>query len=101
MKKALLYLIAMLSCALLGAAIVYILLDIHIGFVLFILAAVLLIMSGTYILIDYQAHRKPLIAEDPKVPYTLPHHLHQVTIPLFRYRISLVLNRRKSMIKHF
>lgn len=101
MKKALLYVIAMASCALLGAGAVYIFLGVKIGFVMLGLASMLLLSSGIYIYIDYQAHKRPLVAEDPKVPYTLTHHLHQVTIPLFRHRISLVLKRRNSMIKHF
>ena len=45
----------------------------------------------TYLFIDYRRHKRPLVQADPNVKYTFAHHLHQVSIPLFKYRISLAI----------
>ena len=54
----------------------------------------LFVLCGIYL--DYKAHKKPLQQEDPKVKYTLPHHLLKVTIPLVRYRLTVVLDFANS-----
>ncbi len=50
-----------------------------------------LIVSILYLFIDYRRHKKPLILADPNVQYSFVHHLHQVTIPMFKYRISVAI----------
>lgn len=49
-----------------------------------------------YVVYDWQRHRKPLIAQDPSVRYTIWHHLKVVTIPVFKYRISFVVSKSAS-----
>lgn len=50
-----------------------------------------LIVTVMYLFIDYRRHKKPLVQADPNVRYSFAHHLHQVTIPLFKYRISVAI----------
>jgi hypothetical protein len=57
---------------------------------------VLLLIISVYLYVDYRRHKRPLIQADPNVRYTFTHHLHQVSIPLFKYRISLVIKPTKS-----
>ena len=56
----------------------------------------LIIVISAYLFIDYRRHKRPLVQEDPKVKYTFAHHLHQVTIPLFKYRLQLMIKPSKA-----
>lgn len=56
----------------------------------------IIIGTFSYIYVDYREHKKPLLREDPKVKYTLTHHVKKVTIPLVKYRISLRLERKSQ-----
>ncbi|MCX6728137.1 MAG: hypothetical protein NTX11_05005 [Candidatus Saccharibacteria bacterium] len=56
----------------------------------------LIIVILVYLFIDYRRHKRPLVQEDPKVKYTFAHHLHQVTIPLFKYRLQLMIKPSKA-----
>lgn len=51
----------------------------------------LFLIATIYLFIDYRRHKRPLVQADPHVKYTFAHHLHQVTIPLFKYRISVAI----------
>lgn len=46
-----------------------------------------------YVYVDYRRHRKPLESVDPNVNYSLFHHIAVVTIPIFRYRLSIRLSK--------
>jgi len=46
-----------------------------------------------YIYVDYRRHKKPLESVDPNVNYSLFHHIAVVTIPIFRYRLSIRLSK--------
>lgn len=48
----------------------------------------------TYSYLDYRRHRRPLIDADPKAKYSFWHHLHVVSLPLIRYRLSIRVDRR-------
>lgn len=43
-----------------------------------------------YFWIDYNVFRAPLIAENPKIRYTVKHHLKVVTLPKIRHRRSSI-----------
>lgn len=51
--------------------------------------------TASYVIYDWHRHRRPLHAENSHVNYTLWHHLRVVTIPLFRYRLSLMMSQTK------
>lgn len=102
MKKILLLSLSIVSAALLGATIVYLKTNIQLGFITLgvLVFLLLIIMVNTYV--DYRRHRRPLVMEDPSVPYTFSHHVRQVSIPIFRYRLSLALHSTKpTSIKRF
>jgi len=46
-----------------------------------------------YIYVDYRRHKKPLESVDANVNYSLLHHIAVVTIPIFRYRLSIRLSK--------
>ena len=46
---------------------------------------------------DYRHHRKPLAAVDPDVNYSFMHHIQVVTIPVFRYRLSIKITPKTSL----
>ncbi len=66
------------------------------GILLFIAipAGLLLITLTLYTYIDYRRHKRPLKAADPRVNYSFWHHIHMVSLPLLRYRLSINLDRR-------
>lgn len=43
--------------------------------------------------IDYRRHKAPLVAVDPQVHYSFAHHLRVVTLPLFRYRLQIRIQK--------
>jgi hypothetical protein len=43
---------------------------------------------------DYRRHKKPLKSLDPKVKYSFWHHLHVVSLPVIKYRLSINIDRR-------
>jgi len=55
-----------------------------------------LVAAFIYVVWDWRRHRAPLAAENPTNHYTFLHHLKVVTLPLFRYRISLVVSRSEQ-----
>lgn len=55
-----------------------------------------LLFTAMYVIYDWWRHRKPLVAQDPGVRYTIWHHLRVVTIPVFKYRISFVISKPSS-----
>ncbi|MBP9827393.1 hypothetical protein KBC99_02875 [Candidatus Saccharibacteria bacterium] len=57
--------------------------------------SLLILMSILKMYRDYIHHRAPLIAENPHIHYTFLHHIKVVTIPVFRYRISIVFQPQK------
>lgn len=61
----------------------------------------LLISTAIYTYIDYRRHKKPLISIEPELAkaYTYPHHLRVVTIPLFKYRLSIKLEKRPKSVE--
>ena len=52
-----------------------------------------LILEFVWLLLDYYKHRKPLLAVDPEVDYSLIHHIKQVTIPIIEYRFSNIFKK--------
>ena len=60
--------------------------------ILAILIAIALAVM-VYVYVDYRRHRKPLESVDPNVNYSLFHHIAVVTIPIFRYRLSIRLSK--------
>ncbi len=56
----------------------------------------LILGSGAFVYYDYRKHKKPLVAEDANVHYTLLHHVKVVTIPLLKYRLSFQFESRQS-----
>ena len=63
--------------------------------ILIILAILIasLISVMVYVYIDYRRHKKPLMSVDPNVDYSLFHHIAVVTIPIFRYRLSIRISK--------
>lgn len=57
-----------------------------------ILGGIIVATCG-YIVYDYRKHKAVLVAIDPHVRYSLPHHMKLVSLPLFKYRISLSLSK--------
>ena len=53
-----------------------------------------LIFTLLYAYYDYRRHKQPLVSENPHVHYTFWHHLKVVTLPIMRYRLSIVIDRR-------
>ena len=59
-----------------------------------IVVIVLVLLSALiYVYVDYRRHKKPLESVDPNVNYSLFHHIAVVTIPIFRYRLSIRLSK--------
>lgn len=56
----------------------------------------LIVITLGFIYRDYRRHRKPLAAVDPDVSYSFLHHVRVVTIPLFRYRMSIKVTKKNS-----
>ena len=54
---------------------------------------VIVLAVVVYIYVDYRRHRRPLESVDPNVNYSLFHHIAVVTIPIFRYRLSIRLSK--------
>lgn len=56
-----------------------------------------LILSATYTYVDYRKHKKPLVEANPKraETYTYWHHIKVVSIPLARYRVRILLERKE------
>lgn len=50
----------------------------------------------TYLRVDYLKHKRPLQQIDPNVKYTFLHHMKVVTIPLFSYRLTFVVQKRND-----
>lgn len=57
-------------------------------------AGVILLAIAIYTYIDYRRHRRPLVQADPKAKYSFWHHIHVVSLPLLRYRLSINVDRR-------
>ncbi len=57
-----------------------------------------LVAGGLYTYIDYRKHKKPLTKMDPKLAkqYTYWHHLKVVTIPLSKYRLRVLVEKKKE-----
>ncbi len=53
----------------------------------------ILVLSLSLIYIDYNKHKKPLRAIDPTVRYSFAHHIKVVTLPLFRYRVHIRIQK--------
>jgi hypothetical protein len=49
---------------------------------------VLIALFAAYTFWDYRRHKRPLLEIDPNVAYGYFHHLHVVTFPMWRYRIT-------------
>jgi heme/copper-type cytochrome/quinol oxidase subunit 2 len=63
---------------------------------LFIPLAIVIVVTLVvmiYVYVDYRRHKKPLTSVDPNVNYSLFHHIAVVTIPIFRYRLSIRLSK--------
>ncbi|USN95951.1 MAG: hypothetical protein H6793_02180 [Candidatus Nomurabacteria bacterium] len=45
--------------------------------------------------VDQIRHKRPLQEIDPNVKYTFWHHIKVVTIPMFSYRITFMVQKRK------
>jgi hypothetical protein len=60
----------------------------------------ILIAIASYTYIDYKRHKKPLISIEPELAkqYTYTHHLRVVTIPLFKYRLSIKLEKKPKNV---
>lgn len=63
-----------------------------------ILLAVFIICL-VFIYADYRRHKKPLVAIDPSIKYSLMHHMKVVTLPLFRYRLSIKVSKVNPLSK--
>jgi hypothetical protein len=65
-----------------------------------VLVGFLLIAIASYTYIDYKRHKKPLISIEPELAkqYTYTHHLRVVTIPLFKYRLSIKLEKKPKSV---
>ncbi|MEI7818912.1 MAG: choice-of-anchor U domain-containing protein [bacterium] len=50
-----------------------------------------------YIYLDYRKHKKPLVDEDPETNYNFWHHIKVVTIPVLKYKISLVVDKQEPV----
>ena len=61
------------------------------GVILFVVLVLLLALFA-----QYRKHKKPLLAIDPNVHYSLSHHIKMVTLPTLRYRLSGVFVKKKS-----
>lgn len=64
-----------------------------IGVILFV---VLVLFLGLFV--QYRKHKKPLLAIDPNVHYSLTHHVKMVTLPTLRYRFSSMFAKKKPAI---
>lgn len=70
------------------------------SFILIIVGIVLLLSLILIISIlfrDYKKHKKPLTEIDPNVNYSFMHHIKVVTIPLFKYRLSIKVTKANPM----
>ncbi|MCA9342387.1 hypothetical protein KC950_00020 [Candidatus Saccharibacteria bacterium] len=66
------------------------------GGVILITAIIVAFVVGSlamYTRLDFKRHKEPLKQIDPNVRYTYIHHVKVVTIPLFKYRISLFFDK--------
>jgi hypothetical protein len=59
-----------------------------------VIIALPLIALVTYLRLDYVRHKRPLQLADPSVKYGFWHHIRVVTIPLFSYRLTFVVQKR-------
>lgn len=55
---------------------------------------IMMLVITTWLYIDYRRHKKPLKKVDPKIKYSFWHHLHVVSFPLIKYRLSINVDRR-------
>ena len=62
-----------------------------------VVLGVILLIALLLIFRDYRNHRKPLVAVDPTVQYSFIHHIKMVTIPLFKYRLSIKVTKKNAM----
>ncbi len=58
--------------------------------------ALTVLVTLIYAYYDYRRHKHPLVAENPHIHYTFWHHLKVVTLPIMRYRLSIVIDHRDS-----
>ena len=63
------------------------------------LIIVVAIIAYIYTYHDYKKHKTPLLYADPNVQYTYGHHLKYVSIPLFRYRLVMRLQKNPNFSK--
>lgn len=61
-----------------------------------IVVAIPILVVVTYLRLDYRRHKKPLQEVDPNVRYTFWHHIRVVTVPLFSYRITFYVSKKKD-----
>lgn len=59
----------------------------------------LLVGSLALVYADYRRHKKPLMAIDSNVSYTFMHHIRVVTVPLFKYRLSIKISKVNPLKK--
>lgn len=71
--------------------------NVFIIFALIFVVAILLLLA--FVFADYKRHKKPLRAIDPNISYSFLHHLKVVTLPLFRYRLSIKVSRANPLSK--
>jgi CSLREA domain-containing protein len=60
----------------------------------------LIVFSVGLIYLDYSRHKNPLSQENPLIRYTFSHHIKVVTLPLFRYRLSIRLTKNNFTNKN-
>ncbi|MDQ5886615.1 MAG: hypothetical protein QG628_1012 [Patescibacteria group bacterium] len=75
------------------------LLNLNIFIVISVIVIVIVSLFIILVLADYNRHKKPLRAIDPTIDYSLMHHLHVVTLPLFRYRLSIKISKANPLSK--
>lgn len=61
--------------------------------ILLVILLFIFVISTATIYVDYRRHKKPLLIADPHIKYTFSHHIRVVTLPLFRYRVSIRLSK--------
>lgn len=61
-----------------------------------IFIGILMIELTIWAYVDYRHHKRPLQTIDPNVKYSFWHHLHVVSLPLIKYRLSISIDKRIS-----
>ncbi|MEI7818908.1 MAG: choice-of-anchor U domain-containing protein, partial [bacterium] len=69
-----------------GIATIYVLIPLLLAF----------LTTLAYVYRDYRKHKKPLVDENPDIEYTFLHHIQVVTLPILKYRLSIIVQPRGS-----